>query len=412
MHRRRHRRTIGLAWIAAIALGVHAAAWAQTCYRPDTLDGGPGTCCQPAQADLPDFPAVSTTLKYLCFDDCNALVNANACVALGAATPARLNGSAVCGIYLIRFTVKTCNGANPIVLWSGLMRAQYSRTWGESFGSGLQVWRFLLNGDLVPSSFLISRDGHNACAVAPCAAANQNRIHVTGYVDYALDCFQGRMDVAFALKHDCDRFEHFGTARPGTFHATRAYAWVAPAGFTPITTPMGENGGSRARSSVRRNRWEALPAICGFRQSGTASFQAGTPVCPCSDGSGSPPGQYIENAFQGSASCGAGFATLDRGLTFMRVGAWTSGTVFPGVQNLLFVNGDVSLADGCIPSNTFQHVEGVETIGGFPKFALDAAHTPLGPVFDDFGSTNRSPANGNAVIGAPYVSWYVFNLGI
>src|SRR5262249_28503243 len=159
---------------------------------------------------------------------------ANVCVDLGAPAPARLSGSAVCGIYLIRATVRTCNASNRIVLWSGLMRAQYSRTWGET--QGFQVWRFLVNGDLVPSPFLLSRYGRNACAVAPCAAANQNHIHVSGFVDYALACGSGRFDVALALGHECDRYEHSGTARPGTFHPTRAYAWVAPADFVPITT--------------------------------------------------------------------------------------------------------------------------------------------------------------------------------
>ncbi|MBI1849199.1 MAG: hypothetical protein HYR85_02535 [Planctomycetes bacterium] len=409
-------RVFSLALLFAVA-GV-SPALAQNCPQPDGLDPGPPpvNCCAPAQLNLPQFPAVSQGMKYICFDSCNATLQPNLCVDIGAPQPVQQGGAIICGIYLIRYQIKTCNPANPIVLWTGTMRAHYSRTWGAAAGAApdTQVWRFLLNGDLVPSQALLAH-ANNTCVVAPCRAAFNNRIHVWGYIDYALDCNNGRFQAAWGLNHGCDYSEHSpGSARPGAFHPTRSYTWLGPtAGFVINSSTLQPSVGALTQDSVRLNRWAAAPAICVVREPAQGSIDPTLPFCPCS-GPIAGPAQYLQSFFRGQGVCNTNWQPLPNApIPFMqkRIGSWTNPAVFPGTQELLFDEGFLQWVDGCMPGLvSTQYVKGVETIGGFPAFKITTPPTPLGRQFEDLGTANRGPNNPAPIFGANYVSWYILNL--
>ncbi|MBI3844175.1 MAG: hypothetical protein HY292_05990 [Planctomycetes bacterium] len=403
----------------SIAVAGALSAFAQpVCFGPDGLDGSTTTCCTPANVNLPAFPIIqSQQSKYMCFLNCNTQLNANVCATIGPPAPAQAGGALVCGIYTIRFTFRTCGGA-ATVLWSGTMRAQYSRTWVVSTVPGtvpdVQVWRFLLNGDLVPSTSLPTG---NPSVFAPCMPAFGNKMHVWGYIDYAGTCIASgpTFSVAWALNHGCDSSAHGATStRPGAFHASRSYTWVGPsAGFVidPVNTTFSNGTAAPNQDSIRKNRWTAIPSICSFREPlQISSVIPQGALCPCGAGGT----QYDRSIFRVVGQCGtnvsAGFAFP---IPFIqkRIGRWTSATAYPGLQELVLDEGYVSYQDGCTATTLTQYLQGVETIGGFLPFR--AAQPPLVPLdrqFEDLATANIGPNNSALRIGSPYVTHYIINV--
>ncbi len=396
------------------------AAAQPVCFGPDGLDGMPGVCCLPAPVSLPQFPAVPLQrIKYVCFDNCGIRINANICVDLSAPTPAVSGGGVVCGIYTIRYRVKLCNPAGTL-LWTGVMRAQYSRTWFASSVAGAipdrQVWRFLLNGDFVPQPAL---PPNNTCVRAPCAAAFANRIHVWGYIDYSQDKNNGTFETAWALNHGCDATEHLpGTsARPGAFHPNLSYTWIGPGtGFIvdPVNTNV-SNGPQTVQEAVRANRWAALPNICEREELiQFASIIPQQATCPCAGAAGGP-GQYVQSLLRVVGLCGTDVSLPPAApipFNQKRIGRWTIGATYPGLQELLLDEGFVNYQDGCAnpPVVLQQYVKGVETLGGFTAMQILPPQAPLGRQFEDLATANRSPTNVALIVGAPYVSHFIINL--
>ncbi|MBI3846954.1 MAG: hypothetical protein HY292_20205 [Planctomycetes bacterium] len=413
--------------LVAVALFVVAVAGARASAQclPDNLNGA---CCQRADVQLPSFPAISQEIRYLCFDNCQSRVNGRLCVDVAAPRLATTgNGRVVCGLYLIRFTIHTCSPNRPQTLWSGSMRAQYSRTWLEApvtgGASSLQVHRFLLNGDLTPSAFLVSHFGSNRFAVPPCAAAFSQHVHFWGYIDYARDCGSPAptVEIAWALNHDCDAFEHAGgSSRPspgsGPFHGGVSYGFVGPGpGFVVDTATLAPAAGANGAESVRRNDWTRLPSICVNEEPlQQASMSVIREACACSSNTGLP-AQYVESALDVTGTCGSAFHTDAVGLgAFVqkRIGGWTNAAVFPGAESLLFGQGPLETTDACAPGILVpRYYKGVETIGGFDAFTIGVPiQGPLGRQFADVASANVSPNNPTTIIGAPYVSFYVLNV--
>ncbi len=388
------------------------------CGLRDNLDGGP--CCTATSVVLPQFPSTSASVKYICFRDCGIRINGDVCVSINAPVPAQVAGTDVCGVFLIPYSIKTCGG-NPTILWSGTMRAHYSRNWMASSEEGgapdTEVWRLLLNGDLIPSAFLIQRFASNPAVVPPCIAAFNNRAHFWGYIDYARNCRTGVFATAWALNHDCDSFEHGPTsARPGAFHPGLSYDFVGPAnGFVvdPSSPPL--SFGGIAQEAVRKNDWAAAPAICLLEEPVQGVMDFGIPYCPCETGS-SGGSQFLTAFLQAQGNCGTTLALAPNApipLVRKRVGNWTNGAIYPGVESLLLEQGFLTFNDGCgSGSLPDQYFKGVETLGGFPAFHIGPALTPLGQHFQDLGSANRSPGNVSPKVGAPYVTHYILNLNI
>ena len=87
-----------------------------------------------------------------------------ASAASAASTPAPATSStsapASCGGFRQTLRILDSSGA---VKWRGKMRLRYARTWLEvdPAGNDLQVWRFLVNGDLRPNGTMGSADEQN-----------------------------------------------------------------------------------------------------------------------------------------------------------------------------------------------------------------------------------------------------------
>lgn len=405
-----------LPWLVVLAVLslLHSPARAQ-CVS-DGLETVP--CCTPATATLPTFPPISDSVKYIGFRDCDPQTDVNLCVEIDAPIPAA-SGGTVCGIYVIKFTVRLCGGGMEQI-WKGTLRAQYSRNWQETDASGdtIGVWRFLLNGDFRPTAYLLSLPvATNPAIVPPCSPSFGNNFYVAGFIDYALNCTTGTWTAAWSINHECDPIHHApGSARPAPplgFHPRRSYAWVGP-GATFVADPVFARtaAGTTTQEAIRWNDWSSLPAICtGEETVSTADLDVVDAYCPCD-----PPGlnpQYDETTVSFSGACGSSGATVPlSALPFLqkRIGSWTSASIYPGLKDLALAMGDLEYADGCtgIPSTEF--FEGVSTFGGFS--ATTYAGDPLGRQSLDIGSSNRTPINLIRQVGKPHVTQYIVNLNI
>ena len=400
--------------LATLVLGAVAPPAKAQC-GPDGLDTNP--CCTPATATLPVFPAINDSSKYICFNSCMPQINQNLCVTINAPVPVN-SGGIVCGLYLIKFTVKTC-GTNQN-LWTGNLRAHYSRNWEEidTTGQSVGVWRFLLNGDFRPTSFLLGQpQASNPCVVPPCRVAFNNRVYVSGYIDYAFDCTSSTWNAAWAFHHECDVIHHppgSPRAAPANgFHPTRSYTWLGP-GTTfqvdPITTPTAF--GNVVHDAVRWNDWASLPNICTSDEQAVGQMSILNQTCPCNPIPGIVT-QYDETDLRVMGACGSSALTLLPAVVPLlqkRIGSWTNPGVFPGQEFLCMVSGDIDYSNGCNLLSSTEFFEGVTTIGG--NFAVGYNGALLDRQFVDLGSSNRNPVNLSRRVGVAHVSEYIMNLNV
>jgi hypothetical protein len=374
---------------------------------PDGLNGGP--CCAPAGVVLPQFPATTMTARWICFDTCQSQFAQTYCSHLGAPNPMQSGGALVCGAYTIRVQLRDCGTTG--LIWNGSVNAFYSRNWQASSLAGainLNVWRFVVNGDLLPGPALPT----NNCQRPDCM--NQfARLHVSGYVDYAFDCLSGTWQAAWMLTHECDSVHHAaGTARPappGGFHPTRSYTVVAPdGGFVVSPASPNQSNGAITQQALRKNNWATSPQICTFEEACAGVFQAQQQFCQCV-----PTGlsQYVTTVVNAGGACGSSVAPSAIGLFEQkRIGRWTNSAVYPGGQFVLFDFGWLSTTDGCTGAGSQEWYEGVETIRGY--LAYDFAGNPLGNQFEDLASANLSATSQAPRIGAPHVAYWLLNFNL
>ncbi|MBI1850423.1 MAG: hypothetical protein HYR85_08780 [Planctomycetes bacterium] len=400
---------VGIASLVLAAWGVAATPASAQC-GPDGLSG---PCCTPAGATLPAFPALTTDVRFICFESCQRRLDRPLCLVLGAPTAPVRGGGPVCGLYTIRATVKTC-GTPGQVLWSGTLRAQYVRNWLEidTFGNQLGSWRFLLNADLVPSALVTAQT--NPC-VKPGCVSTFGRVYFSGYIDYAFDCINGRWLTSGALNHDKDFIAHASfTGRPAGaagFHPTVSFDFVWPSAnfvINPATIPFSQ--GTSNQGSIRRNDFPSLPAICRNRDPlAGATVVPGNQSCPCNPAVASA--QYIDTLIRGNTVCNSSYISQPPptvgGFTQKRIGNWVA-PQYPGDRFLLIDQGFATQVDACIGITSTEWFEGVETLHGFP--ATDYAGNVLGRQFEDWESSNG--VGGALLIGVPHVSWYMIELNM
>lgn len=399
----------------ALALGFTAAlatvpASAQGVCGPDNLDGG--ACCAPAGVILPSFPKiVGTDARWLAFDNCNLALNKGYCVDLGKPQPLMMGGAVYCGQYNIRLQLRDC--PTGVLHWSGGLRAQYSRNWQESSVPGavnLTVWRFIVNGDLVPSAAVPATPLDR-----PASLGTYSRLYVSGHIDYALDCGTGQWSVAWAVSHECDQVHHTASsARPapaGGFDPAKSFSIVGPGtGFVPSTVNTPVSNGPIVQGSFRWNNWAAGTNICTYREPASGVVTALAAYCLCANVFPAA-SQFINTFVNASGMCGTQVqVTPNMRFTQKRIGTWTNPAVFPGIETVLFDYGTMLLTNGCAGTNTTEWYEGSETIGGFP--AYDWAGVNLGRQFEDFGSCNTSPTSAAIRVGAPHVTNSILNFNL
>jgi len=411
----RSRSRSGFALASLVFLA--AAALAPDTARAQCVNDGFDTlpCCTPMSPTLPVIPAVSQSARFICFRDCNPVINQGLCVDIDPPQPVNAGGI-VCGLYTIKFKIKVCGGAQPI-LWQGNLRAHYSRNWQESQpGQPYGVWRFLLNGDLKPTAFLLSSaQGGNPNAVPVCRSSFGNNVYVSGYIDYAYEC--GTINpwvAAWNLNHECDTLHHqFGDPRPAPaagLHPTRSFSWLGPgAGFVVNTTTTLTPSGALLGQAIRWNDWSTLPNICRAEESATGNVMTFGPFCICTLSSGSP-GQFENTAPLTNGACGSQIQPSPVIFACKRIGQWTTPNVFPGLEYLNFAIGELGYQNGCTGAFSSEWFEGAATLGGFT--ATDYSGNPLGRVFMDLGSCNKNPGNMAKRVGVPHVTQAIVNLNL
>ncbi len=409
----RWKKTVVLPFLAAaafaLAVVVAPRAASAQCPLPDNLDGGP--CCERTDLRLPDFPRFEHRALDICFRGCD-FASEDVRAAWSAPVPARRGPvGPVCGLYLSSVSVTDPSGS---VTWRGRMRLTYSRTWIESgAGTRFQVWRFLANGDVAPSSDASS----NPCGVPACAAAFRNRVHFTGYVDWALDCVTGEFSNAWMLNHDCGRLGHLnGFPRAGNFHRGHSFTLVGPsAGFSISPAGPVENGGTNLE--VLRRVELPSPAsatgACIYEEPLRSAFaETVRQFCLCGGGAGATR-QYNFSTLRGHSICGTIFdstSTILPGLISKGIGNWTDPSVYPGVEYVRWNVGSYVYTDRCTDVTRREVFYGVTTFRGFDAFQLltGGGGADLPETFLDQANALRFPANAT-VANVPYVSDHVIN---
>jgi hypothetical protein len=378
------------------------------CPLPDNLDGGP--CCALTTEVLPPLPTFFQNSLDICWRDCN-VDQVRGVNAKFTPLPTVHN----CGERMVR--AQFFDPASGLLTWSGVLRLTYSRTWMEGGlppATGRQVWRFLANGDLRPTSAA----GAVPCPIPSCTAAFKT-VRFTGYIDYAQRCnvFPAQFEEAWMLTHVCDAVDHApGFPRAGVFHPDRSYSFVGPAaGFVP--GPVGPTEGSPGSpfEALRRRRFPAAgtvgPVLCEFEERTQHQLLPLNQFCFC--GPSTMPQFFLGN-LTAFGACGTLVTTpggpLLPGFLSMNIGTWTVPGVYPGVESLRWNAGNYDDTDPCTGVVRNAAWFGVTTIGGDPatQVVASGAGAPLPPIFIDQGTSIRT--GGATVMNIPYRTDFVLNL--
>lgn len=388
--------TLGLA--AALALPSAAQ-----CLQPDNLDSS--VACGGAQTSVPQKTFSHMGLG-ICWQNCQVGSTGNYRVQWGNLTQMNLNtaGMSSCAWYGSR--VRIFNGAT--LMWDGQMHLSYARTWleNQTAGTVLQVWRYLVNGDLR----IMSTNGPTPCGVPGCVSSAQGLMRMTGYIDYAFDCSTQTWSRAWMLHHGCDAIDHVaGYPRAGTFHPGQSYTFVGPAaGFVPGAGMTLENG-TTTSESLRRWDATALPARCGSEEPVMgAMINPLNMTCMCAAG----PANYYEaqlTVFGAFGTTVTPFPGSDPFRSFP-IGQWTNPAVFPGVEEVRWNSNEGSFVE-CTGVGRNEPYFGVTTAGGYQAFSFNVStpSMPLSPVFVDQCNSVTLPA-GNATRNRPFRSDHMLNL--
>lgn len=373
------------------------------CAFDDGLEST-GACCALTGPSIPiAFPAFEQEIRYFTWNNCNLARNKTLCVEVSPLEFARDGeGDLIgCGTYTLPVSMITC-GPQGQPLFSGELMATYARTWIEKQPSqdpDTQVWRFMINGDLTPSSFLLSRYGANPHL--PQCHVTFDAIHWFGHIDYRRDCSTLEWDVEWVLEHSCDEYHHgSSSARSGSFHPSRTFNIAGPSTFAPSTsftipalTPHPNSPG------IRTTRYNGDDFAMCFRYEPFSSLQVflGDDDCPCGTGGD----QFLETVLFGDTLCGNGIPGASGPIpTRKKLGSFGSG------RRVITWAGLIGFTDACTgPSSTGEFMEGVEVLNDTTEnFLLTEAGSllPLGPTFIDLASSNSS--TGTFLQGVPHFS--------
>jgi hypothetical protein len=403
-----------LAFASLISLVFWSGSAGAQCPVPDQLDGGP--CCTVAMPVIPGFPKFTQDALQICWQNCNVSQTFfyQSCWTNVNILPP---GGAPCGEMRLQLDLKATTGT---VLWTGVLRAVYSRTWVEIDPAGfpIQVWRFLLNGNLRPALGVMPIP----CPVPACAPAFNGSVRFTGYIDYAQNCgiAPAFYQHAWMLNHSCDFVDHHaGFPRAGAFHPDRAYTFVGPAaGFVPGPLQPTEGTPGSPFEALRRRNFPPLgavgPVTCDFEERMQFSLLPIQQLCLCGPAAALP--QYMIGNLTIFGTCGTTVTTPGipylPGFISMGIGSWTIPGVYPGVEVVRWNTGGYDFTDPCPPLTRREVFYGATTIGGYPAFQLSSIGPPmpLPTTFIDQANSLTPPNGTGTVMNVPYVSDHILNL--
>lgn len=408
-------RLTGLAALSLLGLLAFANRAEPQCAGPDQLDGGP--CCTQAQPILPKFPNFTQPSLEICWQNCNVAGLINYRAVWKNVTIAPPTGIP-CGERLMTLDLIDTAG---VLTWTGTQRLQYSRTWIETDPGGLpiQVWRFLVNGDMSPATSLATIP----CPVPSCVPVNNNRARFSGYIDFAANCAVAPTlyQKAWMLTHACDAIDHApGFPRAGVFHPDRSYTFVGPsAGFVPGPIQPIEGTAGSVFEAMRRRNFPPLgttgPVTCDFEER-LINHTLTTNAQFCFCGPAGAPAQFHVATLGIAGACGTTVTTpggpVLPGFVSMGIGTWTIPGTFPGVEVVRWNAGvydDVNPCAGFVRRGAYF---GVTTLGGFParQLLVTGPAGPLPPTFIDQSSSLRPGLGLAPVMNIPFVSDHFLNL--
>ncbi|MDP6386904.1 MAG: hypothetical protein QGI93_11990 [Planctomycetota bacterium] len=385
---------------------------------PDGLDGGP--CSERTRLTLPYFPAFKQDSLQICWLDCGVETTQTLSARWKSPSsdgPLMMNSNDMGSELRLRDN----QGA---LLWRGHMNLTYSRTWLEDhLGSGntVQVWRFLVNGDLKPTK----KAGDGPILVPSCAAECGRRVRYTGYIDWVKDLSTGVWENAWMLTHSMGRYEHDpGFPRGGLTdqiaHYRRVNCFVGPgAGFQPSPlVPHIQPSWPTVDEAVRRVQRPEIPvmatlAISQFEEP-ILPFQMPplTTYCACDEISGQA-GQFAGGPLSLTGSCGTSVTTdpLTGAYVSMGIGYWYDPSVYPGWEFLRWNIGFYDYFEPAVGKERAEVFHGVTTIRGFMATALNqggpSVNLPLG-----FIDQSNALQWGETIKNVPFESDHILNLNI
>lgn len=340
----------------------------------------PGACCVGVTPTLPLFPAIGIPSEGCVFRDC--IPQATFAQNIFITAPSQL----FCDVYIAQVQITGLVNPAPAILV-----AKYTRTWVEIGPTGTparQVWRFLVNTDLV-----YPVGGPPAPIPTPTIALAGQAAHFIGSLDYARDCATGQWRAAINLTYLCEDFMHgsfsVNPAPPGT-NPNHVYSFMGPG---PIAWGAGAPpAGATVADAVRTTSynlttspllWKCLSKLPTF--GGVLSTVA--QYCACAiPGVIALPGWSQQN-LQFNYGCNAAVANafglvpfgplLPTGLSALTLGAYTGAPgTFPGNRSMSLYIGVATAADPCAGGLPIHLVTGVGTTGG-PAALISSPGSPV-----------------------------------
>jgi len=356
------------------------------------------------QPKYPTPPPFSQDSFFICWRNCD-VDNFSNCRAVWDASFSTLGNCKN-----IRQRLKLIDAAG-VVKWRGVLNVQYSRTWLEtdSAGNDMQVWRYLVNGDLKPTLGI-----PGSCAIPPCAAQNNNKVRFTGYRDFVKTCGANVKQHAWMLTHGCDIIDHApGFPRAGSFHPDRNYTIVGPSAGFAIGPIQPIASGGTASEAVRRVRLPAAGVVggCEYEEQIDCGLQPQQELCVC--GFPNAPPQWAVSDLGLGGACGTTVTSPGGpylpGYLSMGIGSWIDPTKYPGIEALRFSAGGYDYFDPCDGLTRQEVFFGVTTLGGFPAASINSSGvgSPLPQTFIDQCSSKRGAAT---IMNTPFRSDHFLNL--
>jgi hypothetical protein len=368
--------------LPAVALSVFCGFVQSQCPSDDGFTGA--TCCTPVAPPFAAFPQKTFPGVGACLLDCGP---ENQFPITATFTPFQV----LCDHWLMNVSI---NAPGNFTIINQLLVAKYARTWIETeffAGPPIQVWRFLVNGDLTYAPSATATPG---CPIPLSALPPHNLpVHFVGHLDFAFHCVLGIWEGSYSLSHFCPSESHAPfSQRPIPAAAgwpKRTYHFVGPGGFdfNACQAPRGVLLAESARTSTGLAA-PVGPYTC-LRETLLAQGDVSLIVedCACSDTNPSAPARYSHQSLTATETCVTASAMLSSvpvplaaiptGFRALVLGSYvaTPGFIYPGTRCVSVYLGLLD-APGVCAGPTPHIVTGVGTTFGFPQIFFNAPAIP------------------------------------
>lgn len=381
--------------LCALFLSLVVARPASAQCGPDGLDLG--ACCQLINANLPGFIGQQLPGLGITWNNCMPVQQANLVVDVSTPTLVR------CGQYQANVFVRDVN--TNIMLLTGTMTLDYTRTWQEVHPSGVvdRVWRFAAKADLKVATLGVPPLTPIPNCIAPFGPHQTAFFY--GYMDWSGGCTGTPPRNALVLYHANDFFIHNPALsdKPGAFHASRAYAIVAPHNTAQFFIPANQFAPAGAMFAEATRDVPPSTLACVVEDRVVSGFVNNFgAACLCSFTT--TPQQHNFRQIAGKTACvnavgqngnfqslALSFPTLPWfHMTSTSIGFWTNPNIYPGTESAWVEEGLFLRQVPC---------QG-DFVGIYYGGSTDGGMTPLLPIpvvadgFVDIADNYTAPVNG------------------